>query len=65
MDPQLFMTDEAWFRVSGHVSAQNVRIRSNENPHTIQQVPLRSEMVGVWCAVNLQRIIGPLFFREL
>jgi hypothetical protein len=27
VDPQLlFMTDEAWFHVSGHVNAQNVRI---------------------------------------
>jgi hypothetical protein len=35
----------------GHVNAQNVRIWSNENPHVIQQVPLHSEKVGVWCAV--------------
>jgi hypothetical protein len=43
--PQLlFMTDEAWYHVSGHVSAQNVRIRSDdENPHTLQHVPLHSE----------------------
>jgi hypothetical protein len=27
VDPQLLlMTDEAWFHVSGHVNAQNVRI---------------------------------------
>jgi hypothetical protein len=39
MDPQLlFMTDEAWYHVSGHVSAQNV---SDENPQAIQQVPLK------------------------
>ncbi|PNF37420.1 hypothetical protein B7P43_G16027 [Cryptotermes secundus] len=44
VDPQLlFMTDEAWFHVGGHVNAQNVRIWSNENPHAIQQVPLHSE----------------------
>jgi hypothetical protein len=31
VDPQLlFMIDEAWFHVSGHVSAQNVRIWSDE-----------------------------------
>jgi hypothetical protein len=59
----LFMTDEAWFHISGHVNAQNVRIWSDENPHTIQ-VPLHSEKVGGWCAVSLQRITGPLFFYE-
>jgi hypothetical protein len=47
VDPQLvFMTDEAWFHVSDHVSAQNIRIWSGENPHTVQQVPLHSEKMG-------------------
>ena len=65
VDPQLlFMTDEAWFHVGGHVNAQNVRIWSNENPHAIQQVPLHSEKVGVWCAVSPRRIIGPIFFHH-
>jgi hypothetical protein len=31
---------------------------------TIQLVSLHSEKVGVWCAVSLWRIIGPLFFHE-
>jgi hypothetical protein len=65
MDPQLlFMTDEAWFHVSGHVIAQNVRRWSDENPHTTQKVPLHREKVGVWCVVCLWRIIGPIFFCE-
>jgi hypothetical protein len=34
--PQLlFITDEAWFHLSGHVNAHNVRIFSDENPHAI------------------------------
>jgi hypothetical protein len=52
VDPRLlFMTDEAWFHVSRHVSAQNVRIWSDENPHATQKVPLHSEKVGVWRGV--------------
>jgi hypothetical protein len=48
VDPQLlFMTDEAWFHVSGRVSVQNVRTWSVDNPHAIHQVPLHSEKVGV------------------
>ncbi|PNF43794.1 hypothetical protein B7P43_G09755 [Cryptotermes secundus] len=58
------MTDGTWVHISGHVNTQNVRISSNENPHTIQQVPLHSEKLGVWCAVSPRRIIGPLFFHE-
>jgi hypothetical protein len=48
VDPQLlFMTDEAWFHVSGRVNAQNARMWSDDNPHAIYQVPLQSEKVGV------------------
>jgi hypothetical protein len=32
------MNDEAWFHVSGDVNAQYVRIWSDENPHSIQQL---------------------------
>jgi hypothetical protein len=35
-----------------------------ENPHVIQQVPLHSEKVGVWCAVSPRRITGPVFFTK-
>jgi hypothetical protein len=65
VDPQLlFMTNEARFHVSGRVGAQNVRIRSDDNPHAIHQVPLHSEKVGVWCALSPRRITGPIFFHE-
>jgi hypothetical protein len=57
VDPQLlFMTDEAWFYVSGLVNVQNVRIWSDDNPHAIHQVPLLSEKMGVWCAPSPRRI---------
>jgi hypothetical protein len=65
MDPQLlFMIDEAWFHVSGHVNARNVRMWSDDNLHAIHQVPLHSEKVGAWCALSLRQIIGPIFFHE-
>jgi hypothetical protein len=65
VDPQLlFMTDEAWFHVSGHVNAQNVRIWSDDNPHAIHQVSLRSKKLGIWYALSPRRIIGPIIFHE-
>jgi hypothetical protein len=42
LDPTLyFMTDEAWFHLSGHVNFQNTRYWSAENPHNLHQVPLQ------------------------
>jgi hypothetical protein len=50
MDLQLlFVTDEAWFYVNGHVSTKNVRIWSNENPCAVQQVLLHSKLMGIGC----------------
>lgn len=64
LDPQLmFMSDEAWFHLSGHVNSQNVRMWSTENPHIVQEVPLHPIKIGVWCAVSARRIIGPVFFE--
>jgi hypothetical protein len=63
LDPTLyFMSDEAWFHLSGHVNSQNTRYWSAENPHNLHQVPLRDQKVGVWFAVSASRIIGPIFF---
>jgi hypothetical protein len=65
VDPQLlFITDEAYFHLSGYVNSQNTRIRSVENPYTVHQTPLHDIKIGVWCAVSARRIIGPLFYHE-
>jgi hypothetical protein len=54
VDPTLpFMSDEAWFYLSGHWDT--------ENPHAVHEVPLHDQTVGVWCAVSGRRIIGPVF----
>ena len=38
LDPlPYFMSDEAWFRLSGHVNSQNTRCWSSENPHVIHE----------------------------
>jgi hypothetical protein len=65
VDPQLlFITDEAYFHLSGYVNSQHTRIWSDENPHAVHQTPLHDIKIGVWCAVSVKRIIGPIFYHE-
>jgi hypothetical protein len=65
IDPQLlFITDEAYFHLSGYVNIQNTRIWSDENLHSVHQIPLRDIKIGVWRAVSTRRIIGPIFYHE-
>jgi hypothetical protein len=60
VDPELlFITDEMWFNISGHVNTQNVE----QWKYAMQQVLLHGKKV-VWCAVSPRQIVGPLFFHE-
>jgi hypothetical protein len=58
------MLDEAHFRLCGNVNSQNCRYWANENPREIQQQPLHSENVIVWCGVGSFGVIGPYFFED-
>jgi hypothetical protein len=63
VDPQLvFFSDEAWFSLRGHVNSQNNRHWSAENPGVIHELSLHDEKIGVWCAMNARRVIGPIFY---
>lgn len=60
----VLMTDEANFNLCGNVNSQNCRYWANENPRDIQQQPLHSEKVIVWCGVASFGVIGPYFFED-
>ena len=48
LDPLLyFMSDEAWFYLSGYVNSQNTRYWSSKNPHVIHKTPLHDLKIGV------------------
>jgi hypothetical protein len=63
LDPTiLFVSDGAWFHLNGFVNSQNTCHWNTENPHTVYEVPLHAQRVGVWYEVSGQGITGPIFF---
>ena len=39
--------------------------RITEKPPRIHEISLHDEWIGVWCAVNGYRIIGPIFYNTI
>ena len=46
------------------MNQHNARIWGTENPQAVEEVPMRSEKVMVWCSMHNIKIIGPYFFRR-
>lgn len=57
--------DEAHFYLNGSVNTQNCRIWACERPTVIQEVPLHSPKVTVWCGFTATFILGPYFFEHI
>lgn len=60
----VIMSDEAHFYLNGIVNKQNYRYWASENPRGLQQRPLHSPKVTVWCGIAKSGIFGPFFFEE-
>lgn len=58
----LLFSDEATFHISGKVNRHNCRIWGTENPNETVEHERDSLKVNVWCALGINRIIGPYFF---
>jgi hypothetical protein len=56
--------DEAHFHTSGAINNQNFCYWAEPNPCELQERPLHSPCVTVWCAVADFVVIGPYFFEE-
>ena len=54
---------EAHFTLGGYVN-QNCRIWGSEDPQVIEESPLHSEKVTVWCALWSEDMIRPYFFQK-
>ncbi|XP_046663111.1 uncharacterized protein LOC124356010 [Homalodisca vitripennis] len=59
-----FSSDEAHFHLSGSVNKQNFRYWSDRNPQQVNERPLHSPKVTVWCAISKFGVIGPYFFEQ-
>jgi len=55
----LLSSDEAHFHLSGAVNKHNFRYWAERNPSELQERPLHSPRVTVWCAVADFGVIGP------
>ena len=62
--PNLLMSGEAHFHLTGFVNKQNHRYWSDTNPQLFHKIPLHSPKVRVWCGVARFGIIGPYVFED-
>jgi hypothetical protein len=60
----LLITDKAHFHLSGYVNKQNYRYWAAENPQELNQRPLHSNKLTVWCGIASFGVLGPYFFEE-
>lgn len=60
----IWYSDECHFHLSGHVNRRSNRFLGFQRPEEVQEIPLHSEKVTVWCAVSGRGIIGPYFIEE-
>ena len=57
-------SDEANFKVNGHVNWYNAIYWSTNNPHQLMPVAQQGPGVMVWCGILHDEIIGPFFIEE-
>jgi len=60
----LLSSDEAHFHLSGAINKQTFRYWAERNSRELQERPLHSPCVTVWCAVADFGVTGPYFFEE-
>jgi hypothetical protein len=53
----LFITDEAYFHLSGCINSENTCIWSDENPHAVHQIPQHDIQIGVLFAEVLGELL--------
>ena len=57
-------SDECLFHTNGTLKQHNARIWSIENPQAVEEVPMSSEKVMVWCKMHMTKTIESYYSRR-
>lgn len=60
----IWWSDEAMFKLNGHINRHNCVYWAAENPRIIIEREVNLPGVVVWCAMSSKGIIGPFFFEN-
>jgi len=61
---QILWTDEASFKLNGHVNRHNCVYWCHENPHKIIEQEVNLPGITVWAGITSAGLVGPFFFRD-
>ena len=59
---KIWWSDEACFKLNGHINRHNCSYWSHDNPHVVLEKEVNLPGVTVWAAMSSNGIIGPFFF---
>ncbi|XP_054449778.1 uncharacterized protein LOC129087027 [Pteronotus mesoamericanus] len=59
---KIWWSDEATFKLNGHINRHNCVYWNEVNPHVILEKDINLPGVTVWAAISVMGIIGPVFF---
>ena len=59
----VWWSDEASFKLNGHINRHNCVYWADENPHKIVEKEVNLPGVTVWAAISSSGLIGPIFFE--
>ena len=61
---RIVWTDEAIFKLNGHVNRHNCVYYAVENPHVIITQEMNTPGITVWAGIWVGGVIGPFFFHD-
>ena len=61
---KIWWSDEATFKLNGHINRHNCVYWSNDNPHVILEKDNNLPGLTVWAAISCMGLIGPIFFES-
>ncbi len=61
---RIVWTDEATFKLNGHVNRHNCVYYAVENPHIVITKEMNAPGITVWAGIWSEDVIGPFFFND-